>query len=163
MMRPSWQGRTLLLTGVLGPPVASLILLMSHYLPSCTGRTEPVDLPCFVVTYVFFAVPVGYVFGLVPALLSGAMYCGALTALTKLRTQMLLRVCTGAISGGLAGGVWFYAVIGPDSHGYGAVAAVVAALLSGPASGRLEQRSSRTSLPSERCRNPAHSGVGGCQ
>jgi hypothetical protein len=119
-----------LLIVILGPPVASLILLTTHYLPSCAGRTEPVDLPCFVVTYVFFAVPVGYVFGLVPALLSAVMFCGALTAMTKLRTQMLLRVCTGAISGGLAGGVWFHAVIGPDSYGYGAVAAVVAALLS---------------------------------
>jgi hypothetical protein len=119
-----------LLIGVLGPPVASLILLTTHYLLSCAGRIEPVDLPCFVVTYVFFAVPVGYVFGLVPALLSGVMYCGALTAMTKLRTQMLLRVCTGATSGGLAGGVWFHAVIGPYSHGYGAVAAAVAALLS---------------------------------
>ena len=94
----------MLLIGVLGPPVASLILLMSHYLPSCAGRTEPVDLPCFVVTYVFFAVPVGYVFGLVPALLAAVMYCGALTAMTKLRTQRLLRVWTGTLSGGLAGG-----------------------------------------------------------
>jgi nicotinamidase-related amidase len=36
----------------------------------------------------------------------------------------------GALSGWLAGAVWFHAVIGPDSHGYGSIAAVVAALLS---------------------------------
>ena len=125
-----WQARTLLLIGSVGPPVASLILLATDYLPSCAGRTEPVDVPCFVAAFVLFAVPVGYVFGLVPALLAGAMYCGALTAMTTLRTRMLLRACIGAISGELAGGVWFHAVIGPDSHGYGAVAAVVAALIS---------------------------------
>jgi hypothetical protein len=82
------------------------------------------------VALVFFAIPVGYVFGLVPALVAGVVYCVALTAVAILRTRMLLRVCIGAISGGLAGGVWFHAVIGPDSHGYGPVAAVAAALLS---------------------------------
>jgi hypothetical protein len=120
----------MLLMGTAGPPVASLILLTTAYLPSCAGRTEPVDAPYFVAAFVLFAVPVGYVFGLVPALLAGAMYCGALSAMATLRTRVLLRVGIGALSGGLAGGAWFHAVIGPDAHGYGAVAAVVAALLS---------------------------------
>ena len=130
MARPSWQVRTVLLIAAVGPPLASLVLLTTHYLPICAGRTEPVDLPCFVAAFVLFAVPVGYVFGLVPALLAGVLYCGALTALATPRAGMLLRVCIGAISGGMAGVLWFHAVIGPDSDGYGSVAAAVAALLS---------------------------------
>jgi hypothetical protein len=130
MTLASWQVRTMLLIGAVGPALASLILLAANYFPYCAGRTEPVDVPCFVVVFVFFAVPVGYVFGLVPALLAGVMYCGALTAMATLRTRMCLRVCIGAISGALAGGVWFHAAIGPDSRGYGLAAGVVAALLS---------------------------------
>ena len=125
-----WQARTMLLIGTVGPPVASLILLATDYLPYCPRGTEPVDLPSFVAAFVLFAVPVGYAFGLAPALLAGAMYCGALTAVTTLRTRILLRVSVGALSGGLAGGAWFNATIGPGSHGYGSIAAVVAALLS---------------------------------
>jgi hypothetical protein len=139
MTRPSWQVRTVLLIAAVGPPLASLILLTTHYLPYCAGRTEPVDLPCFVAAFVLFAVPVGYVFGLVPALLAGVMYCGALTALATPRPDRLLRVCIGAISGGVAGALWFHALIGPDSNVYGSVAAAVAALLSLRSPGTVRQ------------------------
>jgi hypothetical protein len=87
-------------------------------------------MPSFVVAFICFALPLGYVFGVVPALLAGVVYCGTLTAMATLRPGMLLRACLGAISGGLVGGVWFHAVVGPDSHGYGSVAALVVALLS---------------------------------
>jgi hypothetical protein len=126
----SWQVRTTLLIAALGPLVASLIVMTITYLPYGAALNEPVDVPSFVVAFIFFALPVGYTFGVVPALLAGAMYCGALTAVAILRPGMLLRACLGAISGGLVGGVWFHTVVGPDSHGYGLVAALVVALLS---------------------------------
>lgn len=130
MKLSSWQVRTTLFIATLGPPVASLIVMTATYLPYCAARNEPIDVPCFVVAFILFGVPVGYAFGVVPALLAGIMYCGALTAMATLRPGMLLRTCLGAISGGLVGGVWFHAVIGPESHGYGSVAALVVALLS---------------------------------
>jgi hypothetical protein len=130
MKLPSWQVRTTLLIATLGPPVASLIVMTATYLPYCAALNEPVDVPGFVVAFIFFALPVGYAFGVVPALLAGALYCGALTAMATLRPGMLLRACLGAISGGLVGGVWFHAVVGPNSHGYGSVAALVVVLLS---------------------------------
>ena len=126
----SCQVRTLLLIGTLGPPLASLILLTTTYLPLCQGRTGSVDVPSFVVAFVVFAVPVGYVFGVVPALLAGAMYHGALTVAATKRPGMLGRACLGAISGQAVGGLWFHAVIGPDAHSYGSVAALVMVLLS---------------------------------
>jgi hypothetical protein len=104
--------------------------MTATYLPHCAALHEPVDVPSFVVAFILFALPVGYAFGVIPALLAGAMYCGALTAMARLRPGMLLRACLGAISGGLVGGVWFHAVAGPDSRGYGSVAALVVALLS---------------------------------
>jgi hypothetical protein len=124
-----WQVRTTLLIGIAGPPVASLILSTFKYLPLFEGR-EPVDVSGFVAIFILFAVPIGYVFGAFPALLAGAIYCGALTAIASLRPGMLARACLGATSGGLVSGVWFHAMIGPDSRGYGSVAALVLALLS---------------------------------
>jgi hypothetical protein len=129
-MKLSWQVRTTLLIGIMGPPVASLILLTIKYLPLLEGPSQRVDVSGFVGLFILFAVPVGYCFGVFPALLAGAIYCGALTAMATLRPSMLLRACLGAISGGLVGGVWFHAMIGPDSRGYGSVAALVLALLS---------------------------------
>jgi hypothetical protein len=125
-----WQVRTTLLVGIVGPPVASLILLTITYLPLLERLTAPVDVSSFVELYILFAVPVGYCFGVFPALLAGAIYCGALTAMATLRSGILPRACLAAISGGLVGGVWFHAVIGPDSQGYGSVAAFVLALIS---------------------------------
>jgi hypothetical protein len=130
MKLSSWQVRTTLLIATMGPPVASLIIMMATYLPYCAALDEPVDVPSFVGAFIFFALPVGYAFGVVPALLAGAVYCGALTAMATPRPGMPLRACLGALSGGLVGGVWFHAVVGPDSHGYGSAAALVMALLS---------------------------------
>jgi hypothetical protein len=104
--------------------------MTATYLPYCAALNKPVDVPCFVLAFICFGVPVGYAFGVVPALLAGVMYCGGLTAMATLRPGILLRTCLGAISGGLVGGAWFHAVIGPESHGYGSVAALVVALLS---------------------------------
>jgi hypothetical protein len=129
MKLTSWQVRRTLLICTVGPPLASLILMTVNYLPSYAARTEGVDVPSFLAALVLFAVPVGYVFGLVPAVFAGVMYCGVLTAMATLRPGMLLRACIGALCGGSAGEVWFPAMIGPDSHGYGWVAALVVALL----------------------------------
>ena len=129
-MKLPWQVRTTLLIGVVGPPIASLILLTVKYLPLLERRTHSVDLSGFIGLFIFFAVPVGYCFGVFPALLAGGIYCGALTAMATLRPGILPRACLGAISGGLVGGVWFHAVIGADSRGYGSIAAFVLALIS---------------------------------
>lgn len=129
MRHVSWQVRTMLLIGAVGPPAASLILMTTTYLPLCAVKGESVDIPLFAAAFVLFAIPVGYVFGLVPALLAAVMYCAALTGIATPRPGLLLRACLGAISGELMGEVWFRAVIGPDLHGYGSVAALVMAVL----------------------------------
>jgi hypothetical protein len=121
-----WQLRMTLCVGVVGPPVASLIL----YLPLLVARAAPIDVIGFIALFVVFAVPVGYVFGVVPALLAGAMYSGVLSTVATRRPGMLLRACLAAICGGLVGGVWFYFVAGPQWRGYAAVAGLVEALLS---------------------------------
>ncbi len=130
MQLTSWQVRTTVLIATGGPPLASLILMTVAYLPSFTGRAGSFDVSSFVVAYVCFAVPVGYAFGVAPALLTAVLYCGVLSATTALRPGILLRACLGAMCGGLVGGVWFHAVIGSESRRYGSVAAFVAALLS---------------------------------
>jgi hypothetical protein len=129
MKLTSWQVRTTLLICTVGPPLASLILMTFNYLPSYAGRTEAADMPSFVAAFILFAVPVGYVFGFAPAVFAGVMYCGVLTAMATLRPGMPVRACIGALCGGLAGVVWFQAVLGSNSHSYGWVAALVVALL----------------------------------
>jgi hypothetical protein len=130
MKLPPWQVRTTLLIGTVGPPVASLILMTTTYLHFFKSPGEPLDLPGFLVALFLFAVPVSYIFGVVPALLAGLMYCSTLTAMATPRPGMLFRACLGAICGGLVAGVWFHAVIGVDLHGYGLAAALVMAVLS---------------------------------
>jgi hypothetical protein len=131
MKRLPGQVRMTLWIGLVGPPVASLILMTANCSPLLAARTGPIDVSGWVVLFVFFAVPVGYVFGVVPALLAGAMYSSALTAIaTRCRTGTLARACLAAICGGLVCGIWFLVVAGPDWGDYAATAALVAALLS---------------------------------
>ena len=147
-MRPlSWRVRTILLIGTVGPPVASLILMTNTYLPLCVTHGRSFDVPCFVAAFVLFAVPVGYVFGLVPALLAGVMYCAAVHSMAPLRAGVLPRACLAAVSGELVAEVCFRAVVGPDSHRYASVAALVMALLSLP--------SPRTNAARVSCENAA--------
>src|ERR1700730_17892698 len=130
MKLSSWQVRTMLLIATVGPLVASLIVMTATYLPYCAALKEPIDVPNLVVAFILFALPVSYAFGVVPALLAGAMNCCALTVMATLRPGLLLRASRGATSGGLVSGVWFHAVVGLDARGYGSVAALVVALLS---------------------------------
>jgi hypothetical protein len=119
--------RNILLIVVFGPPLASLALMAITYLPICAGQT--VDPTSTAIAFLFFVVPVGYVFGFLPALLAAISYRGALAAFGTPRPRLVYRACLGAACGGLAGGVWFWAVIGPDVYRYGLVAALVMALL----------------------------------
>jgi hypothetical protein len=126
----AWQIRMTLRVGAVGPAVATLILMTATYLPLLAARTGPIDAPGLIVVFIFFAVPIGYVFGVVPALLAGAMYSGVLTAMETRRTGMLPRASLAALCGGSVCGIWFHAVAGPGWRGYAAVGALVAALLS---------------------------------
>lgn len=121
----SWQIRTTLRTGIVGPPIASFVLLPWMLLSTSATSFHLFDLPSYIGIFLFFAVPVGYVFGAIPALVAGAMYSGALTAIPALRSRTLLRVCIGVVSGGLCGGLWFHAVIGGEWPPYGSAAALV--------------------------------------
>lgn len=125
-----WQVAMALWMGVVGPPVASLILMTTIYSTLSAGRTEAIGVCDLVLLYALFAIPVGYVFGSVPAFLTGAMYCVVLTAVGTSRPGILLRVCVAAICAALTAGIWFDTVLGTHSVTYGAVATLVAALLS---------------------------------
>jgi hypothetical protein len=125
----AWQIRTILWTGIVGPPVASFVLLPWVLLSTSTISVDSFDLPSYLVVFLFFAVPVGYVFGVIPALLAGAMYSGALTAIPCLRPHTLFRSCIGVVSGGMCGGLWFHAVIGTEWPAYGLAAALVMGVL----------------------------------
>src|ERR1700753_273770 len=103
VVRPlSWRVRTTLLIGTVGPLVASLVLMMNTYLPLCVTQRESFDVPCFMAAFVLFAIPVGYVFGLVPAVLAGVMFCAAVNGMAPLRPGVLARACLAAVSGELA-------------------------------------------------------------
>jgi hypothetical protein len=123
------QVRTTLWIGVVGPPIASLILMMTICVPLLAARAGPIDVSGWIVLFIFFAVPIGYVFGVVPAVLAATVYSRVLTARAR-RTGTLGRACLAAICGGLVGGIWFFVVAGSDWSDYAAAAALVAALLS---------------------------------
>ena len=133
--------------GFVGPPVASLIVMTGNYVPWWQGGAEPVDVPCFVAAFVLFGLPVGYVFGVVPALLAGALYCAVLTSLSSMPRGLLTRICLGAIAGELIGEVWFHGVVGLESYGYASVAALVTAVLSAGTGVRPEITATPTFVP----------------
>jgi hypothetical protein len=120
---------TAVLSGLIVPPTASALLLATALLPASKTWADPASaVASFLTLFYIFAVPVGYVFGTVPALLAGLIYSRALTAVPTVCPRPLLRAVLGAACGGLAGEVWFYAVIGNGSGIYAAAAAVTMTL-----------------------------------
>jgi hypothetical protein len=116
-------------SGIVVPPAASL-LLFAHILVSTSwiDGASALDIPYFLVIVFMFAVPVGYAFGVIPALLAGAIYSGVLTAMPTGQPHPLLRAGVGAVCGGLTGWVWFHAVAGPSWFIFVATEALVMAL-----------------------------------
>ena len=123
-----WVGSTLSVA-IAGPPAASFVLLPWVLLSASPSSAHSFEIPDYVIALLFLAIPASYVFGVVPALLTGATYSAALTAIPQLRAHSLLRSCLAAACGGFWAGIWFPAVIGAPSSAYVAAAALVMALL----------------------------------
>jgi hypothetical protein len=111
---------------LLGPPAASLILLAVYYFEYWRG--VPFNLTDAVIVLFLIAVPEGYAFGAVPALLAALLYCALLTAHARL-VRPLIRACVAGICGGLASWAWFCGSLGASGI-YGLVGALVMASLS---------------------------------
>lgn len=120
-----WIGSTLFLA-VAGPPAASFVLLPWLLL---SGSPAHFDFSSYLVTFIFLAVPVGYVFGIVPAILAGATYSATLIALPPLRTSSVVRSCVGAASGAFWAALWFPPLTATTSGAYVVAAALIMALL----------------------------------
>jgi hypothetical protein len=117
------------LSAVVVPPAASLLLLATVLPPTSTAWADPASaVPYFLALFLLFAVPVGYVYGAVPALLAGALYSCALRALPGLCRHMLVRAGLGVVCGGLTGGVWFHAVGGAGAYICSVAEALVTAM-----------------------------------
>jgi len=126
--RAAWQLRTAALITLLAPPAASFVLLAVDYFRY--WRDIPFSPGDFLAALFVFAIPVGYAYGFVPALLAAVIYCAVLTADPRLlRRRLLTRACLGAVCGGLASSVWF-AIWAGDWYVYGLAHAFVMAALS---------------------------------
>ena len=126
--RLPWQVHASARIALLGPPAASLILLGVYYFRYC--QAVPFDPADFLDAFLLFAVPVGYAFGAVPALLTASLYCSLLTADSRLRQRGLgTRVGAGALCGGLMSSVWFRELTHTDWGVYGLTGALVMAAL----------------------------------
>jgi hypothetical protein len=123
-----WIGSALWFA-IAAPPAASFLLLLWVLLAAWTTPPTPSDLAYYLIAFLFFAAPVGYVFGVIPAFLAGVTYSAALTAIPPSRAHWLLRVCVGAVAGGFWSGLWFCGVVGASSPAYALTAALVMALL----------------------------------
>ena len=124
-----WQVRVSAQIVLLGPPAASLMLLAVDYFRY--WQAVPFNLGDFLVTFLLFAIPVGYVFGGVPALLAASLYGALLTANSRLlQRRQLTRAAVGAICGGLVSSVWFRELLHIDWGMYGLAGGLVMAALS---------------------------------
>lgn len=91
---------------LLGPPAASLILLVVGY--ARYWRGIPFDFATFLEAFFLFALPYGYFFGAIPLLVAASLYSVLLTANPRLlQGKPLTRTWVAAVCGGLASGVWF--------------------------------------------------------
>jgi hypothetical protein len=124
--RTPWQVRATALITLLGPPAASLILLTVYNFEY--WRIVSFNFADFLIVFFLIAIPAGYAFGAVPALLASSLYCALLTAHSRL-LRPLIRAGVAAISGGLASWVWFCEWLGASGI-YGLVGALVMAALS---------------------------------
>jgi hypothetical protein len=123
-----WKVRATALIALLGPPIASLVLLAVDYFEY--WRPVPFTFADFLVDFFLLAMPVGYAFGVVPALLAASLYCALLTASSGLlRWRPLSRACVGATCGGLSSWMWFREWVSAWGI-YGLVGALVMAALS---------------------------------
>jgi hypothetical protein len=121
-----WQLRATALITLLAPPAASLILLAVYYFEY--RRTVPFNVTDSLIVLFLIAIPQGYAFGAVPALLAALFYCALLTAHGRL-LRSLIRACVAAICGGLSSWAWFCESLGASGI-YGLVGALVMAALS---------------------------------
>ena len=125
-VRFRWWISSTLSVAIAGPLVASFVLLPWILL---AGSPHSFDIPSYVIAFLFLAVPVGYVFGVVPALLAGATYSATLIALPPLRARPLGRLALGAACGAFWAGLWFPPLTANSSGVYVLVAALTMALL----------------------------------
>jgi len=79
--------------------------------------------------YFLFGVPVSYVFGAPPALIATGAYSTILTLVPTLQKQSMIRALVGAACGALIGTLWFSCIMEANSHAYGWITALGAAVL----------------------------------
>src|SRR5262249_34871156 len=127
-MHGKWQVRTTLLSGLIGAPVAGLVLMVWKYLPM-TAAT-PGAFVGFMATYALFGIPISYAFGAAPALIATGAYCAILTFIPALQKPSAIRASIGAACGGLSGAVWFSCFPEVDSPAYAWVSALGATVIS---------------------------------
>jgi hypothetical protein len=121
--------RTTARCALLGPPAASLILLVVDYFEY--WRAVPFTLADILVAFFVFALPVGYVYGCVPMSLAALLYCALSTASAgMLARRPLTRACVGASCGALASWAWFVKWLNVDQPVYVLAGALVMAALS---------------------------------
>jgi hypothetical protein len=147
----AWQLSDIATIALLGPPAASLVLFVLDYFEY--WRAVAFSLPDFLVAFFLFAFPVGYAFGVVPALTAGSLYCAVLRANSRLFQQgRLIRACVAAICGGSASWVWFVEWLGVDSPVYELASALVmtALTLASPPSDEAARERTDRSLGSGR-------------
>jgi hypothetical protein len=124
VLRLTWQARTTLLCGAITPLTAGLIVGLWIYLPQWEHSAERTTLIGIVTTVVGLALPLAFIFGVLPALIGGALYSAALTLVPFAETRIILRALLAAALAGLVGGLWCQIVLGFPAVGYGVVAAI---------------------------------------
>lgn len=123
----SWQVRTALIITVLAPPIAAIVVSIATYWPSWV-RDGSVDVIGFLFTLILFSIPVTYIFGAIPALLAGAIYCLVLTYVPQIRDRIFIRSVMAAFVGGAIGGSCCYWILKFPPL-YGLIAALTSVVL----------------------------------
>jgi cell shape-determining protein MreD len=124
-----WQTKTILLVAAIAPPTAGILLQVIQYWPQWSlGSSEPNHFASFIFTALGITIPLSYVFGLIPSIAGGAVYCAVLTYLPSFRHKRWLRAATAAAVGALAGAI-FGRLFNDTTLLFALLGALVAAIL----------------------------------
>ena len=128
MARFPWQLRTTLLIAAVIPPITGVVAAVAPQQFRDGFHFPRWDsLASFLITTTFLTVPVSYGFGIVPALIGGAIYCTLLTKVARFRNSVPHRCALAFVVAASIAGLSCYFLLGAGSGAifYGLICGIV--------------------------------------
>jgi hypothetical protein len=127
LKRLSWQVRTTMLIVAMMPPAIGIIATIApQYFRDGLHFPRWEGLASILFTTAFLTIPISYFFGIIPALIGGAIYCVLLTKVPRLRYSLLYRCALAFVIGASVAALSSYCILGAGASFYGPFGGIAA-------------------------------------